>query len=61
MIFAIFFRDTRHRDEALAFNLVGLVAGGLSEYTSLVTGFKYLLILAILMYFASCIAGLKRS
>jgi SAM-dependent methyltransferase len=60
MIFAIFFRDTRHRDKALAFNLVGLVAGGLSEYTSLVTGFKYLLILAIFMYFASYVSGLKR-
>jgi SAM-dependent methyltransferase len=61
MIFAIFFRDAPYRDKALAFNLIGLVAGGLSEYTSLVTGFKYLLILAALMYFASYIASLKRS
>jgi predicted RNA methylase len=60
IVFAIFFRDTPHRDKALAFNLIGLVAGGLSEYASLVTGFRYLLILVFLMYLASYLIGLKR-
>jgi hypothetical protein len=61
IIFAIFFRDTPHRDRALAFNLIGLVAGGLAEYVCLVTGLKYLLILAALMYFASYLTGLRRA
>lgn len=60
IVFAISFRETPNRDTALAFNLIGLVAGGLFEYTSLVTGLRYLLVLALLMYAASYLIGLRR-
>ena len=59
-IFAISFKSAKHVNLALAFNLIGLVAGGLAEYCVLVTGFRYLFIMAISMYFASYVFLLGR-
>jgi hypothetical protein len=59
-IFAISFKTAKHSNLALAFNLLGLVVGGLAEYCVLVTGFRYLFIMAISMYFASYVFLLGR-
>lgn len=59
LIFAISFRDNKQSNLALAFNLIGMVVGGLSEYTVLVAGFRYLIILTLTLYFASYVFALK--
>jgi len=60
LIFAISFRDNKQSNLALAFNLIGIVVGGLSEYTVLVAGFRYLIILTMTLYFASYVFSLKQ-
>jgi spermidine synthase len=50
VIFARSFRDTAFPDQAFGSNIAGAVLGGLSEPFSMLLGFHYLLLLAILFY-----------
>lgn len=53
VIFARSFRDTAYPDQAFGSNIAGSVLGGLCESFSMLLGFRYLLLLAILFYVAS--------
>jgi hypothetical protein len=55
MIFAISFSQVSSPSEALAWNMLGCVIGGLCEYLSLPYGFSFLVIVAIVMYMLSVI------
>jgi SAM-dependent methyltransferase len=58
VIFATVFRESRHPDVDFGSNVAGIILGGLSEQLSLVLGFNYLLLVAILYYVLSAV--LKR-
>ena len=53
VIFARSFRDVADPDTAFGSNIAGSVVGGLSESFSMLIGFRYLLLLAILFYVLS--------
>ena len=53
VIFARSFRDFIEPDMAFGSNIAGSVVGGLSEYFSMLLGFRYLLPLAIGFYLSS--------
>jgi spermidine synthase len=53
VIFARFFRASIDPDIAFGSNIAGSVVGGLSEYFSLLLGFRYLLLMAIVFYLLS--------
>ena len=55
VIFAAAFRDSRQPDVDFGSNIGGVILGGLSEYFSLVVGFKNLLFIAIAFYILSAI------
>jgi spermidine synthase len=57
VIFAAAFRDSRQPDVDFGSNIAGVILGGLSEYFSLILGFKHLLIVAIAFYMLSAILG----
>jgi len=56
VIFARCFSDTSDPDQAFGSNIAGSVVGGLSESFSMLTGFRYLLALAMLFYMFSAFA-----
>jgi Spermine/spermidine synthase domain len=56
VIFARTFRDTSDPDQAFGSNIAGSVVGGLSESFSMLTGFRYLLAVAMLFYMFSAFA-----
>jgi SAM-dependent methyltransferase len=53
VIFALSFRGSRDPDVAFGSNIAGSVVGGLAESVSMLTGFRYLLLLAIAFYLLS--------
>jgi hypothetical protein len=53
VIFARSFRDVTDPDMAFGSNIAGSVVGGLAESFSILIGFRYLLLLAILCYMLS--------
>ena len=56
LIFARSFKETTTPELAFASNLLGAVVGGLTEYSSLVIGFRYQLAIALGMYALSYLA-----
>jgi hypothetical protein len=58
-IFAQSYKETRTPDLAFASNLLGAVMGGLLEYSSLVIGFRNLLLFALGLYALSYLALLR--
>ncbi len=50
LVFAYSFKDTLTADTAFAANLLGAVLGGCLEYVALLTGFRSLLLVVILLY-----------
>ncbi len=60
IIFALAFRESSQPDIDIGSNILGVIAGGLSENLSLMTGFNSLLILAIAYYVLSALPA-KRS
>lgn len=60
VIFASSFKLTDEPDRAFGFNIAGAMLGGLAEYTSMLLGFQYLILVAILFYGLSAV-GLRRS
>ena len=59
IIFATAFKRTEQPDRALGINIAGAMFGGLAEYSSMLLGFQYLLLVAVLFYALSAI-GLRR-
>jgi len=53
VIFARSFRDVRNPDMAFGSNIAGAVVGGFSESLSMLLGFRYLLLVAVLFYLLS--------
>jgi len=53
IIFSTVFRDSREANIDIGSNIAGVVLGGLCENLSLIIGFNYLLIIAILFYILS--------
>ena len=58
VIFAASFKRTTQPDRAFGSNIAGAMLGGLAEYSSMLLGFQYLVLLAILFYAVSAI-GLR--
>jgi hypothetical protein len=50
VIFACLIRDEKHLDQAYGSNVLGAVVGGVSEYLSLLFGFKFLLAVTLGFY-----------
>lgn len=59
IVFSTSFRDSRQPDVDLGSNIAGIILGGLSEYFSLIVGFRYLLLIALAYYALSYL--LRRS
>lgn len=57
LVFAQRFRDTAHSTAAFGANLIGAMVGGLLEYTSLVLGYRNLLILVAVVYALAFLTG----
>ena len=60
VIFAASFKRTTEPDRAFGVNIAGAMVGGLAEYSSMLLGFQYVALVAILFYALSAI-GLKRT
>ena len=60
VIFAASFRRTREPDRAFGFNIAGAMIGGLAENSSMLLGFQYVVLVAILFYALSAL-GLFRA
>ncbi len=60
VIFARSFSRTSEPDRAFGFNIAGAMMGGLAEYSSMLLGFQYLVLVAILFYGLSAL-GLGRA
>ncbi len=60
VIFAASFKRTTEPDRSFGVNIAGAMAGGLAEYCSMLLGFQYLVLVAILFYALSAI-GLRRA
>ena len=58
VIFAASFKRTNEPDRAFGVNIAGALLGGLAEYSSMLLGFQYLVLVAILFYALSAI-GLR--
>ncbi|MBL8794384.1 MAG: hypothetical protein JNM56_10800, partial [Planctomycetia bacterium] len=58
VIFAVQFRRTQQPDRAFGANIAGAMVGGLAEYSSMLLGFQYLGLLAVVFYGLSLV-GLK--
>jgi spermidine synthase len=59
VIFAASFRRTTEPDRAFGINIAGAMMGGLAEYSSMLLGFQYVVLVAILFYAISAV-GLRR-
>ena len=59
IIFATSFRDSRQPDVDFGSNIAGAILGGLAENLSLMVGFNYLLVIALVFYLLSAL--LRRS
>jgi hypothetical protein len=57
VVFATSLAKAGDASRALASNLLGALAGGLTEYLSMVVGFRILVLLAALFYVLSYAAG----
>jgi len=50
VIFALSFRDAVDADRAFGANIAGAMVGGLSEYSSMLLGFQYVVLVALAFY-----------
>jgi hypothetical protein len=55
VIFAASFKRTNEPDRAFGINIAGAMLGGLAEYSSMLLGFQYLVLVALLFYALSAI------
>jgi hypothetical protein len=56
IIFADSFRRTANPDRAFGINIAGAMLGGLAEYSSMLLGFQYVALIAIVFYVLSALA-----
>ena len=61
VIFATSFRDSQQPDRDFGANIAGSVVGGLTEYFSMLLGFRYLLFVAMAFYAVSALVGNRRN
>ena len=59
VVFAASFKRTNEPDLAFGINIAGAMVGGLAEYSSMLLGFQYVVLVAILFYTLSAI-GLRQ-
>ena len=59
VIFAASFKRTNEPDRAFGFNIAGAMFGGLAENSSMLLGFQYLILVAILFYVFSALGLFK--
>ena len=57
VIFAASFKRTTQPDLAFGINIAGAMLGGLAEYSSMLLGFQYVVLVAILFYALSAIGS----
>jgi hypothetical protein len=57
LIFAQRFKDTASSTVAFGANLLGAIVGGVLEYLSLITGFRFLLVLVAVLYGLAYVFG----
>ena len=57
VIFATSFARTRAAGQAFGANIAGAMLGGLAENTSMLLGFRYLLVVALVFYLLSLLGG----
>jgi hypothetical protein len=57
LVFAQRFRDTSDALTAFSANLLGAMVGGLLEYTSMVLGYRNLLLVALVAYGLAFVSG----
>jgi SAM-dependent methyltransferase len=60
VIFAASFKRTGEPDRAFGMNIAGAMVGGLAEYSSMLLGFQYVVLVALLFYVISAV-GLRRA
>jgi len=60
MIFATSFKESRDAGQDLGANILGAVAGGCLENLSVVLGYRYLLVMAALLYALSYLGPRKK-
>jgi hypothetical protein len=60
LVFAERFRDTADPTTAFGSNLLGAMLGGVLEYTSLITGYRGLLVLAAVLYALAWVFGARK-
>jgi hypothetical protein len=60
VIFAASFKRTNEPDRAFGLNIAGAMLGGLAEYSSMLLGFQYVVLVAIVFYAISAI-GLRQA
>ena len=61
VIFAISFRGAADADRAFGANVAGAMVGGLSEYSSMLLGFQYVVLVAIAFYACSALSARRES
>ena len=61
VIFAMSFRHAADADRAFGANVAGAMVGGLSEYTSMLLGFQYVVLVALAFYALSWCGATRRS
>ena len=61
VVFAMSFRYAIDPDRAFGANVAGAMVGGLSEYSSMLLGFQYVVLVALGFYVLSGIASLRQS
>jgi spermidine synthase len=59
VVFAVAFSRTAQADLAFGSNVAGALAGGLAEYSSMLLGFRYLLLVATVFYGLSLLGGTR--
>jgi spermidine synthase len=60
IIFAASFKRTTEPDRAFGVNIAGAMLGGLAEYSSMLLGFQYVVLIAILFYTLSAVGLMRR-
>jgi hypothetical protein len=60
VIFAMSFSRAADPDRAFGANVAGAMVGGLSEYSSMLLGFQYLVLVALAFYAASALSATRR-
>src|SRR4029078_12879182 len=59
IIFAASFKRTTEPDRAFGINIAGAMVGGLAEYSSMLLGFQYLALVAIVFYSLSAVGSFR--